>query len=364
MRVGIVGGGIVGLCSAMALHQRNIEVVLFDEGVIPAPRAASNDRRRLLRHAYPQQVELVSLVDEAVAAWQRLWQVLGQCFYHRTGVLALQRRDGDFAALTRQAFDDVGVDYRLLTPNQLSDEFSFINSNGVQQGIHCDQGGVLKADRILSALTHHLDSAGVQLEPGMAAKSVDLERGRISLENGEVFEADRLILATGAWTAGLLGESNGMVSQRQVVVHAQAPAELRQQWQQAPAIVDFGTDAGAYVVPPAGDRTLTLGLESIACDAPVDASRIPRTNEGVRLVESFRPFLSSVDDYRIERTRVCFYSTTADGLWRLRSTDRTLALAGCNGHMFKFGALIGELLAGWVDNSVDCQQLRRILPVA
>lgn len=364
MRVGVVGAGIVGLCCAQALHQRGFEVVVFDEGPIPSPRAASNDRRRLLRHAYPFQPDLVHRVDDALSAWRRLWRVLGEDYYRSTGVLALVRDSEDFAALSQRAYDRAGIDYRELTPTQLVSEFPFVCSEGVVRGIHCDKGGVLRADRILSALTDYLGDAGVQLEPGMAAQSVDLARAQVALESGEVFEADRLIVATGAWTPALIDDPKPARSQRQVVVHAVAPDEQSRQWQQAPAIVDFGGGSDAYIVPPAGDSSLTLGLETVGREAPINASRIPHSNEGAALLQRFKPFINNIDRYRVERTRVCFYAVTDDGLWRLRTDQRGLALSGCNGHMFKFGALIGELLADWVGGRSDANELRRILPAA
>lgn len=359
MCVAVIGAGIVGLCSAERLSRDGFEVVIFDEGVIPAPRAASNDRRRLLRHASADDVGYVARVDQALSAWEQLWTVLGENFYRETGVLALQRGQDDFAAKCQRVFEKQQLDYQILEPSELVARFAFLRTENVRRGIYSTAGGVLKADRIMTALTQQLVARGVRFEPGLAAKSADLERGLITLENDQTFEADKVVVSAGAWTPALVGLNNGISAQRQVVVHAVAPAALTDIWQSAPAIVDFGGESGAYLVPPAGDATMTLGVETMGRLAAANVSRIPVSNEGVRLRSCFAGFLKDIEDYRIERTRICCYSVSKSGRWHLQAGTRGIALTACNGHMFKFGALLGMWLSEWVSGSKSVAQLRR-----
>ena len=47
MRAIIVGGGIMGLCTAWALCRSGHDVVLYEQGPIPNPLASSYDEHRL-----------------------------------------------------------------------------------------------------------------------------------------------------------------------------------------------------------------------------------------------------------------------------------------------------------------------------
>jgi glycine/D-amino acid oxidase-like deaminating enzyme len=49
MRAIIVGGGIMGLCTAWALCRSGHAVVLYEQGPIPNPLASSYDEHRLTR---------------------------------------------------------------------------------------------------------------------------------------------------------------------------------------------------------------------------------------------------------------------------------------------------------------------------
>jgi len=357
MQVGVIGAGIVGLCCAEVLSRRGFDVVVFDKAVIPAPRAASNDARRLLRHAYPEQSGYGRMVDPALTAWQQLWLELGENHFHQTGTLMLVREATDFGARAQLMLDHIGHRYDLLAPAQVVERFPFLIADGIDRGIYTPSGGVLKADRILTALTKLLVARDVRLEPGCEASSVDLDEGIIQLESGENIRVDRVLLTAGAWTPELIGATSVVRSQRQVQIHVAPPESLSEAWASAPAIVDFGGSLDAYAVPPAGDQTLTLAAESIGTSAYVDASRIPLANEGVYLLDRFKLQLLALDDYRIERTKICFYALTDDGCWHVQIRRRGVALTGCNGHMFKFGAMAGEMLAAWAEGRIDDQAL-------
>ncbi|HIG54790.1 MAG TPA: FAD-dependent oxidoreductase [Candidatus Latescibacteria bacterium] len=49
MRIGIIGAGIFGLASALALRERSHEVCLFEQDTIPCARAFSTDLSKIIR---------------------------------------------------------------------------------------------------------------------------------------------------------------------------------------------------------------------------------------------------------------------------------------------------------------------------
>jgi glycine/D-amino acid oxidase-like deaminating enzyme len=52
MKVIVIGGGIMGLCTAWALRRAEHEPVLYEQGPIPNPLASSCDEHRLTRFTY------------------------------------------------------------------------------------------------------------------------------------------------------------------------------------------------------------------------------------------------------------------------------------------------------------------------
>jgi glycine/D-amino acid oxidase-like deaminating enzyme len=56
---------------------------------------------------------------------------------------------------------------------------------------------------------------------------------------------------------------------------------------------------------------------------------------------------------------VCYYGWSTDERFVVNTTKRAVAIAGCSGHMFKFGALLGLELAGLVTGERDQEDLTR-----
>src|SRR5439155_26368893 len=53
MRVAVVGGGIMGLATALELARRGERVVVHERDIVGNPLGASTDRSKVFRFAYP-----------------------------------------------------------------------------------------------------------------------------------------------------------------------------------------------------------------------------------------------------------------------------------------------------------------------
>ena len=64
----------------------------------------------------------------------------------------------------------------------------------LHHGVHAQDGGVLLADRAVTALATAAARKGARLQPGLAASDVDAERGIVRTANG-IVEADAVVVA-------------------------------------------------------------------------------------------------------------------------------------------------------------------------
>ena len=55
--------------------------------------------------------------------------------------------------------------------------------------------------------------------------------------------------------------------------------------------------------------------------------------------------LAGFERYRVLSARTCFYSIAEDERFVVEPIERAWVLAGFSGHGFKFGAVVGEMLA-------------------
>ena len=103
MRIVVVGGGVIGLLTAMECVRAGARVDLVDQGGIPSPSATSNDLHRVVRALHRGDAALTMAAARAHEGWLDVERRLGARFYHRAGVL------------TAMGAQDVGTHYAMVT---------------------------------------------------------------------------------------------------------------------------------------------------------------------------------------------------------------------------------------------------------
>jgi glycine/D-amino acid oxidase-like deaminating enzyme len=65
----------------------------------------------------------------------------------------------------------------------------------------------------------------------------------------------------------------------------------------------------------------------------------------------------ALDDYRIERGKICFYSVEPNEQFVLERLEKTVLMTGFSGHGFKFGALMGRLAAAVITGKAEATDI-------
>jgi sarcosine oxidase len=260
MRALLLGGGIAGLATAHALARRGARVTLVEQGPLPNPLASSFDQHRLIRHIYGEAEGYCRMVEDAFAAWARLWADLGARHYVETGALAISDEAGDWTDRSARTLDRLGLPWERIETPELRRRFPVLEVKDHAWGVWTQAGGALLADRICAALVQACAKRGIELVAGVAARRIAPERAEIMLADGRVLAADRLIVTAGAWTAKLLPQlSHRFAPHRQALAYVAAPPEHAASWERMPILVDLGGPEDLYVMPPVAGTGLKFG---------------------------------------------------------------------------------------------------------
>jgi glycine/D-amino acid oxidase-like deaminating enzyme len=349
MKAAIVGAGIMGLATAWALVKRGHRVEVLDQGPIPNPAGSSVDQHRLIRHPYGASLGYTRMVTDAYAAWDRLWDDLGEVHYAPTGSLILETPPAAWARASRETLRAAGIPFRTPTPADIARLYPALTPpDDATVAIETDTGGTLFAEAIVAGLARWLAAKGARLRPLTRVRDIEPARASVTLDTGERVSGDTLLVAAGPWTNRLVPSlAARMTPSRQIVLYFDPPFDLAQAWQRHPLVLDKHEDGSIYVVPPRQGRALKIGFHTFSKTGDPDAPCVATQDEIERLLALCRRRLRRFDEYGPARPKICFYDVTEDENFLAEALGPAcVAVTGFSGHGFKFGAVLGEHFAG------------------
>jgi len=338
----------MGLCGAWALRRAGHEVTLYEQGPIPNPLASSCDQHRVIRYTYGAMTGYARMVAQAYDAWDRLWTDLGRRHYQDTGTLVIARADDAWVRASYDCLTAMALPVETWQPAQLAHRLPFLGFVSDDWALYTPSGGVLFAERILRDLADHLKAHGAELQPSTAVREIDPARAAVRLADGRQDSADQLIVTAGPWIARLLPFLAGRITpSRQVAVYLEAPADQLAAWRKAPTVLDQFEDAsgGFYAIPPVGGTSLKVGDHAFSLRGDPDRERAPTAEQTEAALAGARGRIVGFERYRVLETKTCFYSVSEGERFIVEPVEQAWVLAGFSGHGFKFGAVIGEMLA-------------------
>jgi sarcosine oxidase len=332
--VAVIGAGIVGLSTAYALSERGVDFRLFEAARPGAGQSAG--RTRIFRHGH-ERAELVRLALESRRVWEEWERRLGVRLLGREGVVVT----GPAARRRERLLAEAGVPCRLITPAEQEDALPiFTPSDDV--ALLDDLGGSTDVRASIEALSRAI---GQHLVLGQVFRISGREQPVLEASE-DIWEAERVIVCAGAGVRDLT-DGLGIAVPVSVGCHARARFTVRGSHADAalPSLQDLSGVHGetVYAGPVPGEGTYVVGLSGPDNEVPAGQGGVDRL---VRRIAGYvERALPGLEPEPID-VRLCLTTMLPEGgdtfrIWRAGSV---LVLAGDN--LFKFGPVLGRLLAG------------------
>lgn len=347
MKVTVVGAGIAGLSTAWALTKRGHDVTLVEQGMIPNPLGASGDHHRIIRRAYGPDTGYGEAISEAYAAWSEVWRDLGESHYDARGFLCVSRIPGDEAERYLDGMRQGGWPVEILEPDAAVARWPFLQRGSFRFAFCSPEGGALHCRRITMGLGEWLQANGCDVREHSRVVAIECASGRVVLDDGEVIDADRVVVAAGAWVTRLFPDLTAVLATyRTAVVYLEPPSDLVSAWDRAPVILDVGGDTDGYIIPRSGDGGLKFGagLRKVP-SSDAGANRVAGEEEGEAIRDLFSPPIARIGEYRVGEVATCVYTFTRDERFFAQRRERCIVVSACSGHGYKFGAAVGRRVA-------------------
>jgi D-amino-acid dehydrogenase len=352
-RVVVVGAGIVGATTAWQLVRRGVRVDLVEAGETGAATSAGAGIVQPWRPAATGSWAAYS--DLAGAGYPRLAAELAtdagrDPSYATVGGLTVSRDVGGLetmaaeleAARTDRGWTGLG-EVELLAPGRATERFPVLDPAFAA----VRTGGVGRVDGRLfrEAAVVAAGRAGAVRTAGRAELVAEGSRVRVRLD-GQVLDADAVVVAAGAWTTELcapLGLRLPLGPMRGQIVHLQLPGGRTADW---PTVMTLGEEHGHhYLLAFPGGRVVVGATREAG--AGFDA-RV--TVAGQRQVlDAALTLAPGLADATVLETRVGFRPVTPDGfplLGAVPGLDGLVVATGLGPNGLTYGPLTGVLAAG------------------
>jgi len=212
-------------------------------------------------------------------------------------------------------------------------------------------GGSIDVRAAIDGLAGGLGDRVVAAQVFELASAAD---GGAELRTSEgIWRAERAIVCAGAQTPALAGQL-GLEIPLEIELHTRASFSVREP---GPALACLQDRSGAhgelvYAAPMPDGLAYAIGLGT-EHEPPVDEALARLTAYVERAMPGLDPDPASV---RLCKTSIVFWGADAFAAWR---AGEVTVLAGAN--LFKFGPLVGELLAGDSDELSPAHELGRTI---
>ncbi|GAA4845802.1 FAD-binding oxidoreductase [Actinomycetospora corticicola] len=350
----VVGGGLEGCAAAYALTRRGVtDVTIVERATVGA--GGTGKSSGVVRCHYGVS-SLAAMATRSLDTFERAEDVLGEDVgFHQTGYV-VGVGDGNVEALQASMADQraVGVRTEDIDHTEVAKLWPVADLEPFAAFAWEARGGYGDAYRTAQAFSGVARRAGARLRQGTLVTGLVVRNGAVAgvrLSDGEVLEADAVVLAAGPWSVPLLAEHGVELP---ITVHREAIV-----------LVDPGQDLGdvpvfsdlvslQYVRLEAVSNELLIGNSDLAVLEPADPDRYSNqaTPEALdAAVEKVGTRFPGLVDASIASTYAGCYDVTPDFnpvISRVDGLDGLVVAAGFSGHGFKISPEVGRLVADLV----------------
>ncbi len=341
----MIGAGLLGSATARALAARGVPAVALEQFGAGHHRGSSHGATRIFRLSYPDH-SYVRMAMLAQVAWARLQADAGEELLVTTGGLDAGPEAGACAA----ALAECGAEHAWLTGPELAGRVPGIAARPGERLLFQPDAGVCLAGRAVAALQRLARRDGVPLREHTPVLGIERGGDGVLLHTaaGEI-EARVAVVTAGPWAehvlAGAVSRVPRLMPTLQQIRYYRA-VEPGRGW---PTLIEWPERGPDWYVGPAAGSAPGVKVAAHVARRAVDPRQGP--------FPDIDPALEAQADEYV-RTRLpglvpsgmapetCLYTMTADEDFILGREGPVVVGGGCSGHAFKFGPLLGEILAG------------------
>lgn len=336
----MIGLGGMGSAAAARLAARGARVLGIERFTPAHDRGSSHGRSRIIRQAYFEGAQYVPLLLRAY----ELWRELDPSLLHLVGGLMIGAPDSDVVTGSVAAARTYGLAHEVLDAAEIRRRFPELTPAEDVVALYEPMAGFVVPEACTLAHLARATKHGAELHFEEAVTSWSASTSGVSVTTTRAhYEADRLVIAPGAWAPELLDLAVPFTIERQALFWFDAPFPSQFPiyiWELDRMVHFYGFPADA-----AGAKVALYHGGDVCTPDTIDRSVRAEEVERIRAILSSRiPALNGP----LADATTCMYTNTPDlhfvlGLHPAHAN--VIVASPCSGHGYKFASVIGEILA-------------------
>ncbi|WP_137289300.1 N-methyl-L-tryptophan oxidase [Natronorubrum halophilum] len=348
----VVGVGGMGSAAVAHLADRGADVLGLERYDVPHGYGSSHGSTRIFRLAYYEGSAYVPLLRRADELWRDLEVDHDRKLLYRTGSIDAGPADDPLVERSRESCAEHDLEYERLSSAELSERYPGYDLPEGYEAIYQPDGGFLVPEQCIVAHVDRAHRAGATIRA--RERVVDWRPtadGGVRVETDyDAYEADRLVIAAGAWAARFVDALEGIaVPERQVLAWLQPRVPEHFEPDRFP-VWNLQVPEGRYYGFPVHDVPGFKFGRYHHREETVDPDAFERepTQADERLLREFAEGYFPEGAGPTMGLQTCLFTNTPDGhfvLDTLPDHPQVTVAAGFSGHGFKFASVIGEITA-------------------
>lgn len=347
----VAGVGAMGAAACWQLARRGVRVLGLERFSIPHALGSSHGVNRIIRLAYFEHPNYVPLLRHAYDVWREAERGCGRRLLFITGGIDAGPRDGRLVTGSLESCRTHNLPHELIEAPEIKRRYPAFALPNDHVAVFQPDGGFLACEDAIVAFAAMARSHGAELHEHEPIARWTAKGDRVTVETATAtYEADRLIVSTGAWIGTHVPQlKNIAVPERQVLAWFEPKEPQHFALGAFPISIVDAEEGFVYQFPVWGAPGFKIGFFNHLHESG-DADAMSRKPDAVderllrKLVERYFP-LAAGPTLRLE---TCLFTNVPDGHFvidRLPGSPNVIVASACSGHGFKFAPVIGEVLA-------------------
>jgi sarcosine oxidase len=368
----VIGLGAMGSATAYHLARRGRKVLGLERYNIPHEMGSSHGITRIIRLAYYEHPSYLPLLRRAYELWRDLQQLAGEQLLFRTGSIDAGPPGSVVVEGSQQSCVAYDLPHEVLTATELRRRFPGYQLPSDTVAVLQPDGGFLTPERCIVAHITLAQAKGAEIHACEEVMGWEAHGDGVRVRTDRaVYEADKLVIAAGAWVGSLAPLAGVAVPERQVLGWFQPRHPELFMPERFPVFNLLVEEGRYYGLPIYGVPGFKLGRyhhlgEAVHPDR-VDRDCHPHDDLVLRtFTERYFPDAAGPT----MALRVCLFTNTPDEHFVLDlhpEYPQVCIASPCSGHGFKFSSVVGEIMAdlaerGETRHDITMHRLRRFGP--